>query len=337
MAIEVLQKWTKEHPAGGAIMLIILGVVLFIFGYQGYWFGGVPLRQGLIYLSEMLGIILYLIGWYGVYKYWRDAKTDWLTWIYLILICVVGLVLAAFGLADTPPQLPPPTETPPPISTIGPAPSTTPKPISEVVIVILTATPTSTPTPTLAPTRDLSLQGECSPQPIPTNMPCLFKLTKYINTPHLAAYSLFGSNAELADKYTGAIHELLRDWRGYFGGTSIGIRIGYEDAVWVIVPDINEVRNIEYYNEYFNEYLNLKYEICTNDGKPPCLYVVSEITSDRGINNYETIASYFSIVSECILEANRVIFTNGKNYPDQVPEIENGLVLIIPRGKEGCV
>ncbi|MCH7723276.1 MAG: hypothetical protein IIC76_08080, partial [Bacteroidetes bacterium] len=91
---------------------------------------------------------------------------------------------------------------------------------------------------------------------IPTNMPCLFKLTKYINTPHLAAYSLFGSNAELADKYTGAIHELLRDWRGYFGGTSIGIRIGYEDAVWVIVPDINEVRNIEYYNEYFNEYLN---------------------------------------------------------------------------------
>lgn len=246
-------------------------------------------------------------------------------WIIIFISGLTGILGSA--IAASAPALDSPTTatmTPSSIVSDGSSNSTTSVPVTLTTIPNLTITP--------ALTRILSLQGECEPQPSPTNMPCLYKATTpSSDTPHEIAYYLFGSNTELADKYTGAIYELLRNENGYWGGTSVGIRIDDEN-VWVIVPYINETRDIEYYHEY----LNRKFEICTVDGERPCLYVVSEITNEYGINNYETIARYFSNLAQCVRQANRVIFKNSNSYPEQVKVIEDDVVLVIPVAMKNC-
>lgn len=203
-----------------------------------------------------------------------------------------------------------------------PEPTATSEPNSTLIPSALSHTPTST--------RKLSHNGECAPKKNPTNRPCVYiMIPNTSDTPYEIAEALFGDDIELTAKYASAIYELLRNVDGYWGGTTRG-NFGISQGR-ILVPLIDEVRDLEYYQEY------LGYEECVvPDGDFPCLYVVSEETKEDKINDYRSIARYFDNHENCVIKANEVLYTNSTNYPDQVIKLEDGVVLIIPTALEEC-
>lgn len=243
----------------------------------------------------------------------------------------VSITIVVFGaaVASSAPEKVAPTPAYKVTNSIQPTDSTTLTVIPSPTIV-LTASGIPSLIPTYTPTRHLSPQGECQPQPVPTNMPCQYEaVTPDTDSPYEIAQYFFGNETELVKKYASAIYELLRSKGGYYGGTTDG-SASLSRRGWVIVPSLNEVRDFEYYHEY------LQYELCNDDGIRPCLYVVSDITEIDRVNDYESIALFFGNTPECIRLANKVVFRASVNYPDQVLIIEDGVVLVIPVALTDC-